>query len=73
MNGKPFEITPALVARVRALREYGLSLRAIATRLSIAESTAHKIAHSFRTCADCGESIPADQTLCNCNTSGDLG
>ncbi len=47
MIGKPFQITPSLAARVRALQEYGLSLRAIATRLSIAESTAHKIVHSF--------------------------
>ncbi len=46
MIGKPFQITPSLAARVRALQEYGLSLRTIATRLSIAESTAHKIAHS---------------------------
>lgn len=25
------------------------------------------------TCADCGKKIPAGQSLCNCNTSGDLG
>ena len=47
MIGKPIAITLALAAQVRSLREYGLSLRTIATRLSIAESTAHKIVHSF--------------------------
>ena len=26
-----------------------------------------------RRCADCGKVIPADQELCNCDVSGDLG
>jgi transcriptional regulator with XRE-family HTH domain len=43
MVGKPIAITPALVAKVKALREYGLTLKQVALRLGIAESSAHKI------------------------------
>lgn len=43
MTGKHIAITPKLVAKVRSLHEYGLTLREIASRLSVAESTAHKI------------------------------
>lgn len=39
-------ITPALRRKVLALREYGLTLKQIAIRFSIAESTAHKIFHA---------------------------
>jgi hypothetical protein len=42
----PTLVDSVLAGKVRSLREYGLTLKAIAVRLSIAESTAHKLLHS---------------------------
>jgi len=39
-------ITPALRSKVLGLLEYGLTMKQISARLSCAESTIHKIAHS---------------------------
>ncbi len=36
-------ITPQLKDKARALREYGLTLKQIAIRLGVAESTIHKL------------------------------
>lgn len=47
MVGKPIAITSSLVEKVRALKEYGLSLKQIGQRLGIAESSAHKIVHTY--------------------------
>ena len=41
--GKPLAVSPALRSKVHALRDYGLTLKAIAIRLSLAVSTIHKI------------------------------
>jgi len=42
----PTPLTPALARKVRVLRdEYRLTLKQIATRFAIAESTAHKLLH----------------------------
>jgi len=43
--GKPIIVNQDLIRKIRALRQYGLTLRAIAARLGLAESTVHKISH----------------------------
>jgi len=43
MKGKPLKITPQLTAKVRSLRAYGLTLREIAVRLGVTQSSALKI------------------------------
>lgn len=43
MKGKPLKITPQLTAKVRSLRAYGLTLREIAARLGVTQSSALKI------------------------------
>lgn len=42
--GKPLDITPALRAKVLLLLQYGLTMREVSARLSLAASTIHKIA-----------------------------
>jgi len=46
MNGKPISVTSSLISKIRSLRAYGLTWRAIGKRLDLAESSVHKIALS---------------------------
>jgi hypothetical protein len=57
MIGKPLA-SAELAGKIRALREYGLTLRAIGRRLGIAESSVHKLCQ-IRTVCLFGDKSPA--------------